>query len=352
LYFATTAFLLPLIKVIMFAHVVSILIPSTLWIASAHVEMPSRIALIFVALALDLMGPFYTVLTMQYSRRHDTPLAQRLEQLIEFVPAINIEHKTERTDAFVSLVIGYGIVGLLYQGSGYGVNAFLGKAVLGLVQSFVFNWIYFEVDGENIHVHAIRRRAWTAAVWQLAHLPFICGYVLAAAALSRLVVATDTADTDPHHLAEAYQHRSEPDIALGLRCFYCVGLGVALAAMGVINATHVHKVPPSSCCRVPKPWRLANRAAVCVVFCCLPAAGDRLNSLSLIAVTMCLMIWVLAFELWGLSCLEDKFWGDACTQTYLARCGKRRLEDAIKEGGEIDVLELRRRKKTAVDMPN
>jgi hypothetical protein len=33
----------------------------------------------------------------------------------------------------------------------------LGKAVLGLCQAFVFNWIYFDVDGSNINIHAIRR---------------------------------------------------------------------------------------------------------------------------------------------------------------------------------------------------
>lgn len=344
----------------MFAHVLAILMPSALWIASIHVEMPSRLALIFVALALDLLGPFYIYLGMQYTRRHDTPLARRLEKLIEFVPAINIEHKTERTNAFVSLVIGYGVLSLLYQASGYGVNAFLGKAVLGLVQAFVFNWIYFEVDGDNIHVHAIRRKAWTAMLWQMIHLPFICGYVLASAALSRIVVATDAPDTDAGHLTEAYQHRSEAEVPLGLRLFYCVGLGVALLSMGVISASHVHKQPPATC-RVPKRWRLANRAAAAAVLCCLPAAGDRLDSLGLIAVTMSLLIWVLAFELWGVSCAEDEFWtwggggGPGCGRaglTYSARCGRRRLEDAVKETGEVDVVELGRGEKTAVDMPN
>jgi hypothetical protein len=47
---------------------------------------------------------------------------------------------------------------VLFQNYGFGINAFLGKAVLGLVQAFIFNWLYFEVDGANIHVHAIRRR--------------------------------------------------------------------------------------------------------------------------------------------------------------------------------------------------
>lgn len=38
--------------------------------------------------------------------------------------AVNIEHKTERTGAFVSLVFGYSVVSLLYQNqASFGMNA-------------------------------------------------------------------------------------------------------------------------------------------------------------------------------------------------------------------------------------
>jgi hypothetical protein len=39
----------------------------------------------------------------------------------------------------------------------FGLNAFFGKAALGLVQAFCFNWIYFELDGADLFTHAIRR---------------------------------------------------------------------------------------------------------------------------------------------------------------------------------------------------
>ncbi|KAI0137319.1 bacterial low temperature requirement A protein-domain-containing protein [Xylariales sp. AK1849] len=329
-YFGITAFMLPLIKGTMLCQIIIILIPSALWIASTHVDMPSRLGLIFVALALDIMGFSFIVIFFRYSRTHDTPSAKRIERFFEFYPAVNIEHRVERTNAFVSLVIGYGIVGLLYQNAGYGINAFLGKAVMGLIQGFIFNWIYFEVDGENIHVHAIRRNFDTAWIWQLSHLPFICAYVLAAAAMSKLVVAADHVDADAQLLTETYKDRSEPDISLGLRFFYCAGLGVALFFMGLISLSHVHKIPDD--CHVPKRWRLVNRAAVCVIFFCLPAA-ESLNSLQLISITMSLMLWVLCFEIWGRACPDDSFVGKgACT--YSAECSKRRLEEAMKEGGQ------------------
>ncbi|KAK9417488.1 putative Low temperature requirement A [Seiridium unicorne] len=345
-YFGLTACLLPLIKGIMISHIIVIIIPSALWIASTHVEMPSRLGLVFVALANELLGPFVVMLLLRYSRTHNTPLAKQIERLYEFFPAVNIEHKVERTDAFVSLVIGYGVVSLLYQNAGYGINTFLGKAVMGMIQGSIFNWIYFEIDGEKIHVHAIRNSVSTACIWQLGHLPFVCTYVLATAALSKLVVAADAPDTDEHLLTEAYEHQSEHEVALGLRFFYCIGLGTALFCTALNSWSHVHKIP--STCHVPKIWRLMNRAAVCIIFCCLPAA-ESLNSLQLIAITMSLMVWVLCFEMWGMNCPDDSFIGKGFS-TYSAKCSKRQLEDATKEGGEINIVELRTGEKTAVDL--
>jgi hypothetical protein len=68
--------------------------------------------------------------------------------------------------------------------------------------------------------------------WGTAHVPFIMSFVLAAAALSKLVLATDCSDTKLDDLTEAYMLKSEPEIPIGLRWFYCAGLGIALACMG------------------------------------------------------------------------------------------------------------------------
>ena len=56
-------------------------------------------------------------------------------------------------------------------------------------------------------------------------------YVLAGAALSRLVLATDCPDANVEDLTEAYTGRSEPETSSALRWFYCAGLGLALLSM-------------------------------------------------------------------------------------------------------------------------
>ncbi|KAK7403576.1 hypothetical protein QQX98_010669 [Neonectria punicea] len=158
-HFALTAYLLPMVRGVMICESINIMVPSAIWIASIHVEMPYRLALIWVALAIDLWGQSIIVGLFRYGRANGerTRIGKFLYGFFEFYPAVNIEHRVERTNAFVSLVLGYSVVGVMFQSyGGYTVNAFLGKAVLGLVQAFVFNWIYFDVDGSNIDVHAIR----------------------------------------------------------------------------------------------------------------------------------------------------------------------------------------------------
>lgn len=165
-------------------------------------------------------------------------------------------------------------------------------------------------------------------------------YILAGAALSKMVVATDCPDAPLEALTEFYQHKSDPEVHLGLRLYYCVGLGVALFSMGLISFSHEHRMPRGAC-RLPKWARLLNRAAVCVVLFCLPAVhAEDLDSLKLIALTTCLSIWVLLFETYARACKTESFFrwrgkggdeGNASGKCYTAVCTKKQLEAALKQ---------------------
>ena len=67
--------------------------------------------------------------------------------------------------------------------------------------------------------------------WTTIHFPFIMAYVLAGAALSRLVLATDCHDANVDDLTDAYTSSSKEGVSSALRWFYCGGLGVALLSM-------------------------------------------------------------------------------------------------------------------------
>lgn len=151
------AYLIPMIRASMISNCIISLVPVALWIGSIHVEEPGRHGLIWTAIVFDLFGGFLMMVVHRPGIIQKKIPASWRERL-EFFPGTNIEHRIERTNAFVTLVFGSCVLGILYQSSAsMGVNAFFGKAVLGLVQAFAFNWIYFEIDSFNLHTHAIRR---------------------------------------------------------------------------------------------------------------------------------------------------------------------------------------------------
>jgi len=157
LYLAWMSYLIPMVRGSMLGNSLMSLLPAILWIGSIHVHETYRQALVWIAIFLDFFGPTILV-TVQRGGDWMGRLQPWAKRTFEFMPGNNIEHKIERTNAFVSLVFGYSVVALFYQSSvPFGINGFFGKAVLGLIQSFIFNWIYFEVDTFNMHTHAIRR---------------------------------------------------------------------------------------------------------------------------------------------------------------------------------------------------
>lgn len=162
LYYVIVARLVPMIRGAMISSAVPIFIGTALWIGSIYVPMPARQALIWPALLVDTYGSGVFVGLFRYARSagDGTSVARTLNGWFEFYPAMNIEHKVERMNAFVSLVLGYSVVAILFQSNGgYNINAFLGKAVLALMQAFLVNWLYFDVDASTIKAHAIRHSA-------------------------------------------------------------------------------------------------------------------------------------------------------------------------------------------------
>lgn len=152
------AYAIPMVRASMIGNGIMLALPAALWIGSIYVEEPGRQALIWPALALDAFGPAVLIFFQRPMQWQPERFRNWARRTFEFFPGMNIEHRIERTGAFVTLVFGSCVLGLLYQSSKeFGINAFFGKAVLGLVQAFTFNWLYFEIDSFNLHTHAIRR---------------------------------------------------------------------------------------------------------------------------------------------------------------------------------------------------
>ena len=352
-YLFLTALLVPMIRPVMLYYCLIALLNAALWIASIHVSYPNQLALILPALFLEICGQTSYIALLTLAHRLPTiiispALKARTTKALDFHPALNIEHRVERTNAFVSLVFGYTVVAILYQTSSQGITALFGKAILALIQPFAFNWLYFELDADRLlATHAIRRAKISAALWSLAHLLFIMSFVLGGGALARLVLASDIEGVRVEDLTETYQGRSEGEVRRGVRWFYCAGFGSALLLMGAISVSHVHKDLKGM--RLSKGVRLGFRAAAGVVMILLPLAGEKLDSLGLVATMTGLVCFSLVVEVWGASRKGTGFGsgGGEKPRGYVGRCGKRDLQAVLGEDGRVDVDALGERRQGA-----
>jgi len=337
-YLIMVAWLLPMVRAFMISLLVVTFVVVGLWIGSIFVPYPQQLVLIWLGLILENIAHTFSWFVVSVAKRFDTRVSRWTLQQFEFMPALNIEHKTERTNAFVTLVLGYSVVAILYQNkASFGMNAFFGKAIMGLIQAFCFNWIYFEIDGSNLKMHAIRRHKWSAVAWMNAHLPFIMSFILAGGALSRLVVLADCPGTNVNNLTDSYQVRSGIEIKTGIRWFYCAGLGVSLASMGCIALTHIHKEMPT---HMPKRKRMIMRFAGAISLICLPMA-ESLNSLQLIGAVTGIIVVVLMSELWAQSCSRDTrlFDRSGCCR-YTGHVGKKDLQEIV-SGGTVKIENIK-----------
>lgn len=103
IWFLFVAYWLPNIRGTMVWHALLILFSSVLWIGSMHVEWPNQLALIFIPMCIDLFGGVSMIFMLRIIKK-ETRLTRFLNKFFEFYPAVNIEHRVERNNAFIALV--------------------------------------------------------------------------------------------------------------------------------------------------------------------------------------------------------------------------------------------------------
>lgn len=297
------AFWLPTIRLVLVSNAAVLFLSIPMWIGSIHDHTSSRYILIWIGLFLDVIGyDLKWLLAMQAQKSKNDRIRSWFAKHFEYIPAISVEHMVSRYDAFVTLVLGYSVVSLLYQSATPNpLNNFFLKAILGLLQAFAVNSLYFEMDSFNLYTHAVRRHnRLFLFIWKTTHIPFIMSFVAAGATISRLVLAHDCKHCPVEALVEAYALRSQASISHGQRWFYCGGLGIATICTAIIASTHVYKRPEGTWFfQHRKNLRLGIRALVGLVIILLPLAGDRLNSVGLIATTTGLLHFCLFSDLLG-----------------------------------------------------
>ena len=294
--------ILPSIKATCIIYASFLFFSVPLWIGSVHDHTNTRYILVAIALFVDVQDDLKWIIVMLGKRSHIDLIRTKFEKWFEYMPANSLEHIISRMDAFVSLVLGYSVVSLLYVSAAANpMNYFFAKAALGLMQAFALNALYFEMDSFNLYRHALRRHhRFFEFVWKMMHIPFVMSFVLSAATISRLVLAHDSPGCPIDALGTDYTSRSQPRISQGQRWFYCAGLGISLICTSIIANVHKYKRPSGTWFwQHRKNARLGFRAMVGVAILLLPLARERLNSVELIATTAGLVHLCLFMELLG-----------------------------------------------------
>lgn len=129
-FYLLTSYLVPMIRGSLISYALIATLAAAFYIVSVHVEYPYTLAPLFLAIFTDFAGGIVFVFLVRRVKDNERcwRWARTVARSFEFVPAINIEHRVERTSAFTTLVFGYSILKSLYQSHAHvGMNAFLGK---------------------------------------------------------------------------------------------------------------------------------------------------------------------------------------------------------------------------------
>ncbi|KAG9036713.1 hypothetical protein FRB95_008044 [Tulasnella sp. JGI-2019a] len=200
-----------------------------------------------------------------------------------YVPALNIEHSMERTGLFVILVIGESIINVTFAplagSSQYGPHPEYWRALMGLSISSSLCWIYFDADSSRVFIHALRRHWFTSISYTHIHWPLCASLILMSAGLARMV-ASD-------HFENS-----------GYRWMFSGALASAIFCLAIIGYLHKNLDKIGSA-KIPRPVRLAARLAASITIVCLPLANALNDTLKTLAICACLLVGLVAFEMFG-----------------------------------------------------
>lgn len=162
--------------------------------------------------------------------------------------ALNIEHQTERAGLFLLIMLGEAVIACLFENTKEGLDLKFLRAILVLLLAYDLHWIYFTADGSKKYMHAIRRHAVTAFVWNIIHIPLYLSVAAAGRALSYLVA-----------------EKATPSIVW----LFCGSSGAAMICMVIIALTH-KEVDPTEAVYVRKGFRMFFRLLIAVLWLCTP----------------------------------------------------------------------------------
>jgi low temperature requirement protein LtrA len=219
---------------------------------------------------------------------------------------LNIEHITERFGIFTILCMGEPIVNVMFTDFTATRDSFT-MAVLGGVMIFAVQILYYDVDGFNHKMHALRNTRFRGYLWALLHCPFHATIIISSVTFNFFVDSTlklpDIPERDNFNaqyaaaaagqytgtaveafeLGHAAMEQSVIATEHGLgavqlidtthRQLFCVANGSMLAILFFIAMLHV----PREGHIIQRRWRMLGRACGTLAFLLLHLFGDRIS---------------------------------------------------------------------------
>ncbi|KAK9455013.1 bacterial low temperature requirement A protein-domain-containing protein [Dipodascopsis uninucleata] len=223
---------------------------------------------------------------------------------LEYSTAINIEHEVDRYGSFYIIAIGEFLAKVVSNSDlGSGIHVYVWRAIMVAVISYVFMWLYFNGDGSQSAIHALRRSAFSATTWFYAHLLLIGSMILTADSAGELIASKETS-TAKHH-AEATgggteeltvrETSEEEEVSMyAVAFFFCGGICVVMIALTVLALLDKPLDSPQTH-YAPQIVRVGLRIPVGIIVLCLAFA--EMSTTRLIGITMMLLVILFVYEL-------------------------------------------------------
>ncbi|KAJ3178332.1 hypothetical protein HDU87_003644 [Geranomyces variabilis] len=233
-----------------------------------------------------------------------SPCLTLLTRYVDFMPrpvyrlAISIEHLSERNGLFFIIVLAEVMVALFYNSVSSTPDVSYAKAVVGLCLALSLAWLYFDVDGSQQEIHAMRRKAYTGVIWNLAHIPLYGSIVLAGVSLEVMVQATD--ESGDHAGSSSGAAGNSHAFTIRTYASFFGSLSCVLTCYTIISLTHrsMHAA------RISKRLRTGTRMAVAICFAALAGAARNahaplLSSARCIALAAGALLLLVSLETWS-----------------------------------------------------
>lgn len=89
-YLVLVACLVPMVRGVMVSQIVPTVIAAAIWIASIYVPYPQQLALIWIAIILELAGHHFSWLLAQMGNLYRNDFGRWLEKQFEFIPGMHV----------------------------------------------------------------------------------------------------------------------------------------------------------------------------------------------------------------------------------------------------------------------